>query len=134
MSAEFADSNVLLYAASPETLKGAIAEQLLADRLTISVQVLDEIANVLNRKWRWAWRDASEFLGLVRDHTTVIAVDGRVHDLGIQIAIRHKLAVYDSMIVAAALLAGCHTLYSEDMHADLVIENRLQIVNPFASA
>jgi predicted nucleic acid-binding protein len=36
------------------------------------------------------------------------------------------------MIVAAALLAGCDTLYTEDMHPGLVIENRLRIVNPFA--
>jgi predicted nucleic acid-binding protein len=35
------------------------------------------------------------------------------------------------MIVAAALLAGCDVLYSEDMHDGLVIEERLRIVNPF---
>lgn len=134
MSAEFADSNALLYAAYPETWKGAKAEELLADRPTISVQVLNEIANVLTRKWKWAWHDASDFLGLVRNHTKVVAVDERVHDLGIQIAIRHRLAIYDSMIVAAALLAECNMLYSEDMHPGLVIENRLRVVNPFAAA
>jgi predicted nucleic acid-binding protein len=35
------------------------------------------------------------------------------------------------MIVAAALLAGCETLYSEDMQDGLLIDNRLRISNPF---
>jgi len=37
------------------------------------------------------------------------------------------------MIAAAALLAGCSTLWSEDMQDGLLIEGRLRIVNPFAS-
>jgi predicted nucleic acid-binding protein len=131
MSAEFSDSNVLIYAASPDPWKAARARRLLDDRLTISVQVLNEIANVLTKKWRWSWSDKLEFLTLVRDHTRVMPVDEETHDLGIEIAIRHKLAIYDSMIVAAALLANCDTLYSEDMHNGLVIESRLTIVNPF---
>jgi predicted nucleic acid-binding protein len=35
------------------------------------------------------------------------------------------------MIIAAALQAGCETLYSEDMHHRQMIDKRLQIVNPF---
>jgi predicted nucleic acid-binding protein len=134
MSAEFSDSNVLIYAASSDPWKAARARRLLDDRLTISVQVLNEIANVLTKKWKWSWSDKLEFLTLVRDHTRVVAVDEETHDLGIEIAMRHRLAIYDSMIVAAALLANCDTLYSEDMHHGLVIENRLAIVNPFATA
>jgi predicted nucleic acid-binding protein len=41
--------------------------------------------------------------------------------------------VYDGMIVAAAQLAGCRVLYSEDMHDGLVID-RLTIRNPFAAS
>ena len=36
------------------------------------------------------------------------------------------------MIVAAALIAGCTTLWSEDMHDGLLVEGQLRIVNPFA--
>ena len=36
------------------------------------------------------------------------------------------------MIVAAALIAGCTTLWSEDMQDGLLVEDRLRIVNPFA--
>lgn len=38
------------------------------------------------------------------------------------------------MIVAAALLAGCDTLVSEDMQDGLVIDDRLRIVNPFGQS
>lgn len=55
-----------------------------------------------------------------------------IHDLGLASAERHKLSVYDGMIVAAALPADCDILYSEDMHAGLLIDGRLTIVNPFA--
>ena len=45
---------------------------------------------------------------------------------------RYGLSVYDAMMVAAALLAGCATLWSEDMQDGLPVEGRLRIVNPFA--
>ena len=46
---------------------------------------------------------------------------------------RYKIAFYDAAIVAAALLADCDTLWSEDMHDGLVIDGRLTIRNPFAA-
>nr|VFJ88545.1 MAG: PIN domain-containing protein [Candidatus Kentron sp. H]VFJ90555.1 MAG: PIN domain-containing protein [Candidatus Kentron sp. H]VFJ96706.1 MAG: PIN domain-containing protein [Candidatus Kentron sp. H] len=43
---------------------------------------------------------------------------------------RHKLSFYDSLIIAAALDAGCRTLYTEDLqHGQLIGE--LTIGNPF---
>ena len=44
---------------------------------------------------------------------------------------RYGFSVYDSMIVGAALEAGCDTLWSEDMHHGLLVEGRLRILNPF---
>jgi predicted nucleic acid-binding protein len=54
-----------------------------------------------------------------------------VHDTGLALAERYGISIYDAMIVAAALRADCDTLWSEDMHNGLVIENRLRILNPF---
>jgi predicted nucleic acid-binding protein len=39
--------------------------------------------------------------------------------------------MFDSIIVASALEAGCDILYSEDMQHGQVIEGRLTIQNPF---
>ena len=43
---------------------------------------------------------------------------------------RYGFSYYDSLIVSAALDAGCKTLYSEDMQHGQKIE-RLTIENPF---
>ena len=132
MSAEFADSNVILYLAGPDDRRALRAHRLVDDGLTISVQGLNEIANVMVRKWKHPSPRVTDFLATLRSQTLVVPVDEDVHEKGLYIAVRYKLTIYDSMIVAAALLAGCDTLYTEDMHPGLVIENRLRIVNPFA--
>jgi predicted nucleic acid-binding protein len=50
------------------------------------------------------------------------------------IAERYGLSIYDAMIAAAAMEAGCDTLWSEDMQHGLVLEEGLRIVNPFRVA
>ena len=37
------------------------------------------------------------------------------------------------ILAAAFALAGCSTLYSEDMQNGLTVDGRLTIVNPFAA-
>ena len=37
----------------------------------------------------------------------------------------------DSLIVASAILGDAKILYSEDMHDGLIINNTLEIINPF---
>jgi predicted nucleic acid-binding protein len=54
--------------------------------------------------------------------------------VGRALAARHGFSVYDAMIVAAALIAGCETLLSEDMADGMLVEDQLRIVNPFAQA
>ncbi|MCE6949951.1 hypothetical protein LAZ29_03305 [Cereibacter sphaeroides] len=56
----------------------------------------------------------------------------QTYEVGRAVAERYGLSVYDSMIVAAALIAGCNTLWTEDMQDGHVVEGRLRIVNPFA--
>ena len=56
----------------------------------------------------------------------------QTHQVGRALAEKYQLSVYDAMIVSAALIAGCTTLWTEDMHDGLLVEDRLRIVNPFA--
>jgi predicted nucleic acid-binding protein len=55
-----------------------------------------------------------------------------MHEAALSIAARLHYQLYDAMIIAAALEAGCVTLYSEDLQHGQVIERRLTIRNPFA--
>ena len=74
---------------------------------------------------------ASDILKKVGWLCPVRPLDEETHELGIWMSQRHRLSINDGMIVAAALLADCDTLYSEDMPAGLLVEGRLRIVNPF---
>ena len=47
------------------------------------------------------------------------------------IAERHGWNIYDALVVAAALQAGCTTLYSEDLQDGQIIDQKLTIRNPF---
>lgn len=127
----FADSNVLLHLLSGDAAKADRSEALLAQGLTISVQVLNECTNVGRRKFGLSWPEVDEVLRDIRGFATVLPLTIETHEAGLQLAQRYQLALSDAMIVASALLAGCHTLYSEDMHHGLRIERSLTIRNPF---
>ncbi|MDH4414851.1 MAG: PIN domain-containing protein [Rhizobium sp.] len=134
MGGRFVDTNVLLYLASGDDQKADRAEAVLGQGGTISVQVLNEIANVLRRKIQMSWPDTHVFIDMIRALLTVEPVTQETHETGLRLAERYGLSIYDAMIVAAALLAGCDTLISEDMQDGLVIDDRLRIVNPFGQA
>lgn len=127
----FFDANILLYLASADEAKAHRVEELLQDGGTISVQVLNEIANVMRRKMRAPWERAKPFIQQLPQILTVVPLTLHVHETGLRLAERYTLSVYDGMIVSAALIAGCDTLFSEDMHNGLAIEGNLTIRNPF---
>jgi predicted nucleic acid-binding protein len=131
MPGSFFDSNVILYLASSDGAKVSRVEELLAERGSISVQVLNECANVLRRKHNMLWPALRAFLFQLREGLNVLPVMIDIHEAALWLAERYGFAVYDAMIVAAALSAECDTLWSEDMQDGLVVEKRLRIVNPF---
>jgi predicted nucleic acid-binding protein len=128
----FLDSNILIYLASGDAAKADRAEQLLRDGGTVSVQVLNEIANVAVRKMKLSWSDTRDFISRIRDLLTVIPLTEPIHESGLRLAERYQFGVYDGMIVAAALEAGCEVVLSEDLQHGLVVDGRLRIVNPFS--
>ena len=79
-------------------------------------------------------RDGFDLLAAVRAFVAVEAVTVETHELGLALAERNRLSVYDAMIVAAGLLAGCDTLLSEDMQHGFVVAGELTVVNPFVPA
>src|SRR5437867_4260004 len=105
----FHDTNVLLYLMSADTAKADRAEALLACGGCISVQVLNEFASVASRKLAMPWSEIEETLAGLRRIVGVHPLTEQTHDLGLALARDHQLAVYDAMIVASALIAGCKT-------------------------
>jgi predicted nucleic acid-binding protein len=132
--AAFFDTNVLVYIASGDAAKADRAEAIVAAGGAISVQVLNELANVARRKMLLSWADIHALLDLMRGLLTVHPVALQTHETGLHLAERYGFAIYDAMIVAAALHAGCDTLWSEDMQHGMTLDEGLRIVNPFRDA
>jgi len=134
MPVSFFDTNVLVYLASGDARKADRAEAAIAKGGSISVQVLNELANVACRKMRVSWDETHALLSMLRDLLTVHPLTVEVHETGLGIAERYGLSIYDAMIAASAIHAGCNTLWSEDMQHGLALKEGLRIVNPFRSA
>lgn len=133
MPGSFFDTNVLLYVVSGDALKADRAEKLVAEGGTISVQVLNEFANVARRKLGLPWTETRTLLATMRGLLRTVDLTVETHELGLNLAERHSLSIYDAMIAAAALNADCDTLWSEDMHDGLKITGGLRVANPFRS-
>jgi len=129
----FIDTNIILYLLSANSIKADLAEQVIATGGIISVQVLNELAAVTQRKLRMSWAETQEIISTAQAVLSVEPLTIETHKLGCEISRKYELSVYDGMIVAAALLANCSTLYSEDMQHGLIVEKQLTIQNPFVS-
>lgn len=127
----FFDTSVLFYLLSNDVRKADRVEALLAHRGIISVQVLNEFTVVALRKVGLPLLEIREILDTVRAVCTVEPLTATTHDRGMEICERYKFSFYDSVIVAAALIAGAKLLYSEDLQHGQVIDRQLRIVNPF---
>ena len=123
----FVDTNILLYLLSADNRKAEIVEALISDGCRISVQVLNEIANVARRKLTMSWQDIEEFSSLIQSFCKIEPLTIATYKKGVQIAHGYQLSVYDAMIVASASLARCEVLYTEDRHDGLVIGGQLRI-------
>lgn len=127
----FFDSNVLVYAFAEEerTLR---ARAVLKIGGVISVQVLNEFANVARRKLRFDWPAVHTALEVIRSRCRPpLSLTDELHRDGLRVAERYVLSLYDGLIVAAALAARCDVLWSEDMQHGLVVDGSLRIINPF---
>jgi predicted nucleic acid-binding protein len=127
----FFDTTILIYAISEGDARTSIAEELIAAGGCLSVQVLNEFAAVAKRKLKMSWSEIAEALDAARalcDPPLPLTVE--IHEAALRIAERYGYHIYDSLILAAALDAGCDVLYSEDMQDGQKIDS-LTIRNPF---
>ena len=125
----FIDTNVLIYwlDAGPRADQ---VELLLAGDAVISVQVLNEFANVLRKKRKASVVMIQNLVDTLLDTCTVSDMTVRMH--------RYGFSVYDANIVAAAAEMGCAVVYSEDMQHGMSLKlpkslggAALSIKNPF---
>jgi len=127
----FFDTSVLLYLLSSDTAKADRVESLLSTRGVVSVQVLNEFAVVGLRKLNMPLNEIREILDTIRAVCAVEPMTLETHERGLAVLERYRFSLYDSMLVAAALIAGAKIIYSEDLQHGQVIDNQLRVTNPF---
>jgi predicted nucleic acid-binding protein len=125
------DTNVAVYTLSTDE-KADRAIACLQGSSFLSVQVLNEFANVGRRKRGDSWETIAADLADLRDAVPrILPIDDDANCTALRIGERYRLSFYDSLMLAVALTGGARTLYSEDMQHGLVIDGRLRIVDPF---
>jgi predicted nucleic acid-binding protein len=127
----FIDTNIVIYALGPHSEKTDRAASLFVRQPTISTQVLSETANVALKKLAMPLPEARKLLTTLESMCRVEIITSTCLHSAPDITERYKFAWYDSLIVAAALAAGCDTLYTEDLQHGQVIEDILTVTNPF---
>jgi predicted nucleic acid-binding protein len=139
MSAEFfIDTNVFVYHLDAtdrrkhKIAEGIVREALMSGNACISYQVVQECSNVLLRK---ATKPLSvdqlrSYLEAVLLPLMQVTASEALFHRALDVRARWQFSFYDSLMVAGAMLAGCTTLYSEDLQHGQRLDG-LTVVNPF---
>jgi predicted nucleic acid-binding protein len=126
----FFDTNILIYTITADA-RGGVARSRLGDGGVVSTQVLNEFVRIARKKLRLDWLIVESALIEVRaalDDVRPVALS--THEFAVSLARRDGFDIYDALILAAAIEAGCETLYSEDFQHGRRFGD-LTVVNPF---
>jgi predicted nucleic acid-binding protein len=108
---KWGNRDVVVYAFRKDDPRSQVAEALLAVGGALSVQILNEFVAVARRKLDRSWEEIGRALAILRTFCP-------------------EPVALTALVVAAALEAGCDTLYSEDFHDGQMIDGQLTIRNP----
>lgn len=132
------DTNILVYGRGLNgPAKQAVIERVMAavppSSLRLPLQALGELFCVLVRKGGYTPAKAAQEVTLWSDGIETLETTQMVFQEALQLATRHRLQIWDSLILAAAAVAECHVLLSEDMQ-DGFVWSGVTVVNPFATS
>jgi len=131
----FLDTNLLLYAddihapAKRERAESLINEVTDAQSGHVSMQVLLEYFSAATRKLHLSADFALQRVARYSQFEVVILEPVDLF-AAIDLHREHQFSIWDALIIRAALISKCETLYSEDLQEGRRIDG-LEIVNPF---
>lgn len=135
----FIDSNVWLYRLMVDPNCGEAQElrkRLRAINLinnvdgVVSTQVINEVCSVLHRKAAFTEEQIKQVIQSFYNRVAVVELDSDILMNASDLRTRYGFSFWDGLIIASALSVNADILYSEDMQDNLVIEQRLTIINP----
>ena len=139
MNAEtFIDTNIFVYqlerldARKTDIADGLIEHGIATQTACISFQVIQECINTAIRKAEVPLTEDElrKYLVDVLAPLYRVQPDIRLYQKSLEIRFRYRFGFYDALIVAAAVEAGCKTLYTEDLSHGQQVEG-VTITNPF---
>jgi len=134
----FLDTNIFVYTFDESApVQRAKARELVEMALTtrlgvVSHQVVQEFLNVATKKFSVPLGpvDCSAYVELVLAPMWHVSPSVPLYLRALEVQERSGYGFYDSLIVAAALAAGCRTLYSQDLQHGRRFDH-LTVVDPF---
>ena len=98
---------------------------------SICAQVLVEVVNVCKHRFNYKKQNLLTLWSFLLDTCTVTPTNNQSIQKAIQLVNRYDFQLFDALIIADALISNCTILYSEDMQHNMLVENKLTIINPF---
>jgi predicted nucleic acid-binding protein len=65
------------------------------------------------------------------DNYQVVNIDDQTMILASDIRLSYNISFWDSLVISSALESKAQIIYTEDMQHNLIINDILQIINPF---
>ena len=131
----FVDTNIWVYA--KVILKDETKHKLAVDffsnmknQVVLSTQIINEFFNVLaknNIDDNLIIQSINQIIGSAELSEVNLPVIKQSWEL----RRKYHYSIYDSLVLSSALEAGCSILFTEDLQHNQLIENSLQIKNPF---
>jgi predicted nucleic acid-binding protein len=98
--------------------------------LFVPAQVLIELHDLLVRKRKLSRNDTAAGIALWQQRFDVIPTSTAILNAAIDLSSKHRMRIFDAVILAAAAEARCDILYSEDMQHGFAWRG-VEVVNPF---
>ncbi|MCL2602971.1 MAG: PIN domain-containing protein [Defluviitaleaceae bacterium] len=130
----FYDTNIMIYLyADSEPEKQEICKRMIdmADECVVSTQILNEINNVMFKKWGLLVETVTKVQSDIRKICKITYINEAIIDSAIDLYKRYGFSYYDCLMLASALDNGCNVIYTEDMNDGQTINGTLTIINPF---
>ena len=126
------DSNILIYAfANVQDYRKEVSKRIISTCHIISIQAVNETANVLLRKFNLPKEQLEGIVNFFIEQFIITSLSTSTLLKTNDIFKRYDFSFWDSMMIAAALNNHCNIIYTEDLTHNQVIDNKLQIINPF---
>jgi predicted nucleic acid-binding protein len=131
------DTNILAYAegvngSSRKKAVLAILEKLPVEQTVVPLQALGELFAVLVRKAGRTPKQARDAVLSWQDSFASIETSAGVLAAAMELAVDHRIGIWDAIVLSASAAAGCRFLLSEDLQ-DGFTWSGVTVVNPFTA-